>query len=858
VLVLKIIHLIVALGVIVGFLLQSGKSAGLSGAIDGGASQFFGKQKGLDEKLSKLTTVLAIIFMITFLWSGVVCAQTLPLQLEGGEDIKIESIRLIGLRVWSEEDVYPILRRNNLEEGAVMPPPVLSHRVDRALNSFGEEGLFSDVRARIDDGQLIFEFEEYPRIVNIELKNNEAFDDQRLRDVVLLQRGEAANPFKIKQARRDIRNYYNQMGYSDVTVTSEVKKSRGGRAVVVFKIDETTRREIAELVYEFVDAGLIQRITRRWGLGWSVPIKEGDPYSSQRIQMARQAIKNWYYNRGHMEVTVKVYQYSVEGEGVAVRFEIEAGPVYRLGEVEFKNNELFTSEQLREKIPLDRGDVFNQQVFIEGLQQIEHAYQDRGYSNAAVLSPELFQIMSDPDELMVNVDVDVREGQPFYVERIEIYGNKRTYDKVIRREINLNPGDLLDGQKIRNAQRRLRNLGYFKSLEFNVDPGMRENTKIIRVRVEEGPTGQLQFGGGYSSSVGFVGNFKISKDNFSLYDYDEAFTGRGQSLSTNLQFGSEQDKYSISWDDPWFNDNLDKPNQPSPDYPIAAGWSGFSIENERDEGYNESRRGGAIRIGREFGAARSNKIDLEFSYRIVEVTQLDTADTDDVPHDIWSEWENTGKEDDGFERKISSVELGLQRDRRDHRLYPSSGYFIRGSVEYAGGVLGGNADYYLPRLDVRGYLPFWGPLGWALRVNYRTIDTWKDAEDNPIPSFEKFYLGGYNNVRGYEYRDIRVYGEVGDDVGNGGNSAAFSSLELRAQLIEDSMQFFLFGDVGRVYEEEWQLDGKDMYRSAGMGFRIFSPIGPMILSWATRLDETYPGADDAGETQVDFNIGGAF
>ncbi|MFP4687022.1 MAG: outer membrane protein assembly factor BamA [bacterium] len=810
--------------------------------------------------MNKITySVMAFIFIV-ILCPVVVFADTPALRPRvEADDVRIEAIQFRGLRIWSEDDVLPLLAQADLAEGERMPEEVLEHRVDRALRYLAEEGLFSDVRSRFRDGVITFEFEEYPRIVNIEFKNNEAFETERLNDVVLLQREDPANPYKIRQARRDLENYYSQMGYSDVRINSRVEETMAGRAVIVFEIDETPQQVIDEVEYELAGVGLGRRILRRWGLGWAVPLREGDPYSQQRVQMARGAIQNWYYARGHMDVQVDVRRLSAPGEGIAVHFKIDEGPIYQLGEIKFSGNDLFEDRKLRAKIPVRSGDVFNREAFIEGLQTIEHAYRDRGYYNASVFSPDRFQLLKDSQRRIIDVEVDIQEGQPFYVERIEIYGNQRTYDKVIRREINLAAGELLDGQQLRDAQRRLRNLGFFEGVEFNVDPGTNDNTKIIRVSVEEGPTGQLQFGGGYSSSMGFVGNFEIRKDNFSLYDWDEAFTGRGQSISTNLQFGSSQDRYRISWDDPWFNDDLDKPDQPSPERPLAVGWSGFSIVDERDEGYNETRRGGSVRIGREFGDARSNKIDLEFSYRVIDVSELTRSDTDDVPTDIWSEWEATGYEDDGFRREISSIELGLHRDRRDHRLYPSEGYFLRASVEYAGEALGGNANYYRPHFDARGYLPFWGPVSWALRTNYKTMDTWKDEDDNPIPSFERFYLGGYNTVRGYEHRDIRVYGETDpEDNNRGGNSAFFSSLELRAELVENSMQFFLFGDIGKVYEDAWELESGDMYRSAGMGFRIYSPIGPMILSWARRMDETYEGADDKGEVQVDFNIGGAF
>jgi outer membrane protein assembly factor BamA len=229
-----------------------------------------------------------------------------------------------------------------------------------------------------------------------------------------------------------------------------------------------------------------------------------------------------------------------------------------------------------------------------------------------------------------------------------------------------------------------------------------------------------------------------------------------------------------------------------------------------------------------------------------------SGDTTNIPIDILRE---TG-DDNQFERAINTLTLGVQRDRRDNRLFPTEGYYLRGSNRTAAKSLGGDVNFYNPELDARSYIPFLGPTFWAGRFNYQTLDTWD--EESTLPSFEKFFLGGNRTVRGYDFRDILIYDSDGDRV-SGGNTAFFANLEYRYKVMEQTMQLFAFTDVGAVYRDTWQLGTDRLKQSAGVGLRVRSPMGPINISWSRRLDNTAPGPpDDSGETQIDFNIGTGF
>jgi len=799
--------------------------------------------------------VTALLSVLWFINPLVTSAQS-PLK-PGKENVRVDSITLEGNRVWSRSRVLEIINQAGIFEGAQLKNNEFQKRVSRSVKRLNDEQFFSDIQVRLEGNSLTYTFEEHPRVVNIAFRGNNEFGSQKLLDVILLQRGDPASKEALKQARDDIDEFYNRKGFGRTSVNYRLEESGGGRVVVVFRIKEGTRKQIADVFLEYAGGkNPFFQIGQNWSLKWGLPITSGEPYSPEKVLQAKQMIRSWYHNRGHLEVSITEETRELTNDrGLELILKIDEGPVYYRGDVSFLNNTIFSDTQLRRKLPLREGDVFNRRQLIRGLQKIERTYQDRGYANASVFDSSRFRIQRDAKKQRANIMVRVKEGKPFFVEKIELRGNEVTYDKVIMREVTLEEGALLDGRKQRNSLRRLRNLGYFKSVEMNLDPGTRQNTKIVRIRVQERPTGQLSFGGGFSSTSGFVGNFSVSKDNFSLYDWSNGFTGRGQSLSVSASIGDERNNFNLSWDDPWFNSDLDNPHIPSPDVPISLGWSLFNTERERIEDFDEIRSGGSIRMGREFGSALSNSVQLQYSFQSIEVDGLLDSDADDPPEDFLEEAITSG-DSDGFTREIGSIDLSLIRDRRDDSRFPSQGYLLQGSTRLASELFGGNSIFYSPEFEVRGFIPFWGGSFWATRFNYRTIDTWEDegGGERPIPSFEEFFLGGSDDIRGYEEDEIAIFSSGGNRE-QGGRTSTFVNLELRRQIIEETMQAFVFWDSGNVYENSFEFQLSDIKSSVGIGFQIQSPIGPIDISWATRLNETFPGADDQGETQLDFNIG---
>lgn len=814
--------------------------------------------------------LLVFFFTVTglgfsFVPTGGLLAQANQALVQDLPDtVPVEEIAFSGLDTWADEDLVELVRQNGLEVPRVYQREELQDQANVALQVLSREGYFSDVQVQYDQGVLRFEVVEYPSIGSLSFEGNDAIGEDQLQGVLLLSPGEPASSAELNRAERQLEEFYGVQGYGQASVKLQVSEPSDGSVDVTFEIDEGTRENITAMEFEHVDdISVPQTVREVWGLRWELPVNVGSPFSPQVIQQAVQGIESWYKDRGFMEVEV-VPRSSPDpkGEGMRVVFEIRKGPMYRLGDVSLTGNDSIDEEELIQEVPLEQGDVFNRSRMEDGLQEIEKYYQDRGYAEAVVLEQDRYEFNLDREQQVVNVTANIKEGQPIMVERIDIRGNKRTYDKVIRREVLLEEGELLDGRDRRRTVRRLRRLGFFSNVELHVDPGSEPNTRVVRVEVEEGSTGQLQFGGGFSSSVGFIGNISVSKDNFSLWDPYHGFTGRAQSIQVQAEMGDERQNANISWDDPWFNDDLGDPNEPSPSIPISLGFSGFNQNfNRINQDYEERRRGGSLRTGILFGDERENQVELEYSFRSIQGSDIG----DEAPRNIRREagliddnGNPTGSDAESFTRKIGSLEPSIQRDVRDSTRFPTEGYFVRAGVTYANEVLGGNSNYYLPAVRAQHFQPIVGPVFTALRFDYRTLDALGNEDD--IPVFEEFFLGGFRDLRGYDFRDIAIRDETDpEEITSGGKSQFFLNAELRFQLIEDNtLQLFGFYDVGNVYDDSWKIDPADLKSSTGVGARIVTPVGPITISWSQRLDETYEGADDAGESEVDFNIGGSF
>jgi outer membrane protein insertion porin family len=441
-------------------------------------------------------------------------------------------------------------------------------------------------------------------------------------------------------------------------------------------------------------------------------------------------------------------------------------------------------------------------------------YAEKGYAFADV-EPAL---RKNAEDLRMDVTIRISKGNLVHVNRVNIKGNTRTRDRVIRREIQVQEGGILDASAVRKSSERLQRLNYFDEVSVTPEPTVQENIMDIVVELKEKPTGTFSIGAGYSSVDNLMFMSQISENNF---------LGKGQRLSLQANLSSSSTQYNLSFTEPRLNDTK-----------LLFGYDLYNWTREYDD-YTKNSTGGSLR----------------FAYPIWEKWHLgwgygfdDTKLTDVLPTASLGIRESLDIE------TTSYVRLGLTRDTRNRYIDPSQGSLSSLSVKHAGMFLGGDSSFTKYEASSSWYYPLWketvfhvkGSLGYVI-----------ENEDRKLPVYEKFYLGGMSTIRGFDNGKISPVeaNELGGYDRVGGTKMWYANFEYIFPLFKEAgLKGLIFFDTGNVYRdsENWSLD--DLRYSVGLGFRWLSPMGPLRLEWGYNLDPK------EGEKQGlwDFSIGGMF
>jgi outer membrane protein insertion porin family len=407
-----------------------------------------------------------------------------------------------------------------------------------------------------------------------------------------------------------------------------------------------------------------------------------------------------------------------------------------------------------------------------------------------------------------------------YVSKVNIKGNIKTKDAVIRRELNILPGERFDGGKIRRSRQKLLNTQYYKDVLIDTETTDRPGHRDLTFEVEEDRTGSFNFGAGFSSNDSFIGQIQITQNNFDLFNPPN-FTGAGQKFNIALRPGTVLSEYQLGLLDPYFMG-----------YPFAAGFDVYFVDREYDD-YDQRYYGAGVRLGKKI----TDFSNIGLNYNIVS---YDISDIDiDAPQTI---------RDEEGERTKSSLSLTFSNDTRDSFLDPTTGHKYTTEIELAGGPLGAETDF----VKLEGGARYYRPLitKWVLMARLEVGVAEEYGDSDFVPLFDRFFAGGSSSVRGYDYREVgpRVNG---DPVG--GKAKLEGSFEISYPLI-DIIKGFLFFDYGQVWEEVEDFGQSKINTSVGLGVGMRTPVGPI------RLDYGYPlnPDDDQGSGRVHFTTGISF
>lgn len=705
-----------------------------------------------------------------------------------------------------------ILTAISLRKGQTVTPPL----IDEAIQAIYKIGRFSDVAALVEvqNGAqiLVFQVTERSLVRSVGFAGNDEIGTERLQGVVTLKVPDIYDPYEVEKSIAAIKAEYVKEGYfaADIKVVSEINADN--EAVVTFKIEEGKLVRIKEIRFEgntvFGEGDLRKAMDteEKWFLSW---LTGRGNYDEALMDQDLERIADLYFNKGYIRVKVRKPVISLVDDlrHMLILIQVDEGEQYRIGKLDAVGDLVDRPEELLSHIELRPGEVFARDLLRKGVGKITDLYADQGYAyaNVAPLS------RVDDATKLVDLALQIEKGPQVSVERINIAGNSKTRDKVIRREMKVMEGDLFNATALKRSKARINNLGFFEAVDLSTSEGSDQNHINVDVKVKERPTGTFSLGAGYSSVDSFVGQGSVTQENF---------LGRGLKLNLAASLGGSSTTYQIGLTDPYF---LDKN--------LTLGFELYQTVREYDD-YSRDANGGAIKLG----------FPVFDDYtRALLVYRLEFADIYDVSNFA----SNDIKEEEG-KSTTSSITSSLYRDTTDNRLDPSKGSVAEVSWELAG--LGGDEKFSKYVLDYRHFWPAFlgtvvsahGQIGYVHSV---------DNDDPPID--ERFFLGGINTLRGFEPREVGPRDEYGDYTG--GDVEAYGNLELIVPLggKETGVKGVAFFDVGNAWDENYFSDWR---YSVGAGIRWLSPLGPLRLEWGYNLDP-YEWEDDS---RLDFMIGRFF
>lgn len=807
---------------------------------------------------------IGFILSVLLLFCSVYTTGSFSLDLEGEpEIIHVRAVLFKGNVNLSTNYLNSII---GIEAGEYTKSQI-KERISIDKQILAKLDFFSDIEATLDgDGVLSFKLTEHPMLSSIDfyginaVKSSQDDTDtvNEIRQLNQLQPNTILRPALLGESINNIKEYYYLKGYPLAEIIPIITiDTQLNQASLIYEIIENQQIKIEKTdIYFYEDYNRFQEFLKRFITRWRIKQKSRKKFNPLQLENDINGLRFRLYNKGYIESRIEAhYYYNESRDKVYITINIFQGPQFKLGDVEISGNTLFTDEEVLGNITLEKGDIYKNNEFMESIDMINMLYREKGYLDVDVD----FQYKLSEDQY-IHYQLTITEGEQYYIDKILIRGNLKTYYKVIKRELYVKEGEVFDQKKIDLSRRNLIMLNFFDSVQIYLEPSEKENYKNLIIEVVEGRTGTLTFGAGYSSVDKFVGFVEVSKNNFDLYDL-WSFTGKGQKIHIKSEFGKNRTNYEIGWEDPWFNDKTDDTSVQSPEIPIFLGYRVYNLKRLLDE-YDIARVGASIQVGRRIGYY--NRIFVRYQY---EHVKIDNIDTRIAPIDIIQKVDAGG----GQSKEVSSsMNISFIRNTTDNPRYPTKGYILNLLSEISGGILGGDIDYVKPTLDFSYFIPLFntnaGRHCIAFRVRGSVVDN--IFTDKPLPDYSRFYLGGANSIRGYPDGEIKFFedwtGTIGDteytfaNLSRGGESQLFFNLEYRIPLVENQIYLAAFLDGGNIHYDPMKMNFNEFRYGTGIGVRIDTPVGQIRLDYGYRFndttDRTYPGKN----SEIHFSIGPMF
>jgi outer membrane protein insertion porin family len=697
-------------------------------------------------------------------------------------------------------------------------------------------------------------------IREIEIDGAKKVSAKRLRKDLALKINAPVKEEDLEKGRQKIIETYQGRGFTDVNVqyrVDAIDESRG-TARVVYVVDEGAKGAVRQVLFEgneHFSEKVLRKQMKTKGKTLVAFLDKSGRLDEAQLQRDLDSIKEYYQNHGYIDAEVRELKREREKGPLVITIGITEGTQYHAGNITFAGYKMTTEDKLRKVIKMKTGDVYSPKQLHDDAKAIADAYGSGGYVDLSVIP-----IGTPAGEARIDVNYKIDEGSRSFVERIDIVGNTRTKDKVIRREVLVAPGDVFNTVRVDTSKKRLENLGYFSKVETYPEDTDVPGRKDLVVQVEEKRTGSLSFGGGFSTIDQLVVFAELTQGNFDLFNWP-GFTGAGQKFRLRGQVGNERKDFILAVTEPWLFDKR-----------LSLGGQLFYSEaNYLSEVYDQSNYGFSLELRKPLFAYTYGI--LGYRYEKVDIFNVTTSASAQI------------QAEKGTNEK-SSVYTSVVFDRRDNPLLTRTGERVSISPYVVGGPLGGNEQIY--GWDIEGSKYFHLPKDLILLFNAEAavVDVWDQPETREfdqvklkigknkntlkhhhfeipnVPLYDRLYLGGSNNLRGFDFREVGPRDRHGEPIG--GQTMARATVELTFPIIEKA-RGAVFYDVGYVNADPYDFSINTIHithpttgaptqtydeigSDVGIGMRLDLPIGPL------RVDYGFPIQTDGRSSNGHFNF----
>jgi len=743
---------------------------------------------------------------------GIILVSLVPCALAQEGEI-VESVKISGNKRIDESTILYYIRTKT---GSILSKKQIREDIEQ-IYSLGQ---FKDIRVETRETlkglELEFIVEEIPSIGDVDIVGNDKIDANDIREKIGLKRGATFNDHMVLESSDEILKLYREKGYFFAQVDIDTQSGKGNLVNISIRIKEGEKVKIEKIRFSgnkaFPDDDLLDQMETQ-ETSWFSFLDDSGVYQKDILKLDLFRVEGFYHDNGYLRVKVLEPRIDINKKAreVHITIPVEEGPQFRVKSLKLNSDDAVSADEIQKSIKTKVGEVYNVSELREDILTITDLYSKKGYAYA---DANPVSKLNDADRT-VELSIEVDKGKKVYVGNIEILGNIKTRDNVIRREFRLKEGELFDSSKLKRSKQRINNLNFFEDVKIDTHRGLDPDLIDILTTVTERPTGNFTVGAGFSSVENLIFTTSISQNNL---------FGNGQNLSLNAQLSSIRADFSLSFTEPRLLDSE-----------ILLGIDAFNRDQDFLS-FDSQSTGGGFRLGK--NVSEYDSVNFRYRFETVELSGLAAADE--------TEFFKNGN------RVTSRVAPTYVHDSRDNFLNPSTGWRHVIGFEFAG--LGG-AKFTKSVYEVTYYHPLIGKLVGAAhgRINYG--DGYGGEE---LPGFERYFMGGPNSLRGFTIQDVGPKDSDGDPVG--GEQSLLINLELQYPFTK-SFRGFLFYDRGNVYGSGTDtsttaksFDLAEMRSSIGAGIRFLSPFGPLGFAYGIKLDK------QSGEeaAQFHFSAGSAF